>query len=231
MKFSATPIHRHTVTSPLGTITLAATETGLAGLWFEAQRHAPDMRGWIDAPEHPLLRRAESQLDAYFAGAADGFDLPLDLSHGTAFQQSVWHGLLGIARGRTESYGSLAARIGSAAAVRAVGAAVGRNPISLIVPCHRVLGGGGELTGYAGGLQRKVALLTIEGAVWRTAGMERSDPGPADRPAADTRWHETAPAPPPEPATRLVRDDMAAAADATGAGRAERRRTGAGTVR
>ncbi|RYZ11032.1 MAG: methylated-DNA--[protein]-cysteine S-methyltransferase [Comamonadaceae bacterium] len=231
MKFSAIPIHRHTVASPLGTITLAATGHGLAGLWFEAQRHAPDMRGWIDAPEHTLLRQAKRQLDAYFAGATDGFDLPLDLSHGTAFQQSVWRGLLGIARGRTESYGALAARIGSAAAVRAVGAAVGRNPISLIVPCHRVLGGRGELTGYAGGLQRKVALLTIEGALWRTAGPDRTDAVPAHRPPAETRWHETVPAPPPEPATRPARGGRATDAEAAGAGRAELHRTGAGTVR
>jgi methylated-DNA-[protein]-cysteine S-methyltransferase len=117
-----------------------------------------------------VLRETEQQLADYFAGRRRQFDLPLDLSHGTAFQQSVWQALLAIAPGRTTSYGALALAVGKPAAVRAVGAAVGRNPISVIVPCHRVLGADGSLTGYAGGLERKRALLELEGALVSQAG-------------------------------------------------------------
>ena len=112
-----------------------------------------------------MLRQAAAQLADYFAGRRDSFDLPLDLSHGTAFQQSVWQALRAIPAGQTTSYGALSAGVGKPAAVRAVGAAVGRNPISVIVPCHRVLGADGSLTGYAGGLERKTALLELEGAL------------------------------------------------------------------
>jgi methylated-DNA-[protein]-cysteine S-methyltransferase len=103
------------------------------------------------------------QLQDYFAGHRTVFDLPLDLSRGTAFQQSVWQALLNIGAGTHQSYGQLAARLSKPQAVRAVGAAVGRNPVSIIVPCHRVLGSTGQLTGYAGGLERKRALLQLEG--------------------------------------------------------------------
>lgn len=166
MKFSkSVPIYTQHVESLLGGVTLAATDSGLAGVWFDAQRHAPDTSGWIEAPEHPVLRQAAAQLEAYFAGQCDHFDMPLDLSHGTQFQQAVWQALLRIPRGGTTSYGRLGAEIGKPAAVRAVGAAVGRNPISVVVPCHRVLGADGSLTGYAGGLERKSRLLQLEGAV------------------------------------------------------------------
>ena len=101
----------------------------------------------------------------YFAGTRTAFELPLDLQGGTVFQQSVWQALLSIPRGGTTSYGVISRSIGQPAAVRAVGAAVGRNPVSIVVPCHRVLGAGGALTGYAGGLDRKTALLRLEGAV------------------------------------------------------------------
>lgn len=152
--------------SPLGPMILAATEQGLAGVWFDDQRHLPaGVHDWPTAPDHPLLRQAAAQLQDYFAGRRQHFDLPLDLSGGTAFQQAVWRALLAIPRGRTLSYGALAERIGKPAAVRAVGAAVGRNPASVVVPCHRVLGQGGALTGYAGGLERKTALLRLEGAL------------------------------------------------------------------
>jgi methylated-DNA-[protein]-cysteine S-methyltransferase len=123
------------------------------------------MRGWRTNDAHPVLREAAAQLLAYFAGQRERFDLPLDLSHGTAFQQSVWQALLAIPAGTTVSYGALSMDLGNPAAVRAVGAAVGRNPISVIVPCHRVLGSNGSLTGYAGGLDRKTALLELEGAL------------------------------------------------------------------
>jgi len=104
------------------------------------------------------------QLAEYFSGRRQHFDLPLDLQAGTVFQQLVWRALLSIAAGATTSYGHLSAKIGKPAAVRAVGAAVGRNPISIVVPCHRVLGADGSLTGYAGGLARKTALLSLEAA-------------------------------------------------------------------
>ena len=110
------------------------------------------------------LRAAARQLAQYLAGTRQAFDLPLDLSGGTPFQQAVWRALLAIPSGATTSYGALARALGSPTAVRAVGAAVGRNPISIVVPCHRVLGAGGALTGYAGGLARKQALLRLEGA-------------------------------------------------------------------
>jgi len=160
-----TRIHRTYFDSPLGGVLLAATADGLAGTWFDGQRHAPDTRGWQDDDDHPVLREATTQLQDYFAGQRSRFELPLDLSHGTPFQQAVWQALLAIPPGRTTSYGTLGTQIGRPAAVRAVGAAVGRNPISVIVPCHRVLGADGGLTGYAGGLDRKKALLALEGAL------------------------------------------------------------------
>lgn len=169
MKFKTTPIHTTHIDSRLGGITLAATADGLAGAWFDAQRHSPDMSGWQTDPNHPVLRQASAQLRDYFAGRRQHFDLPLDLSHGTAFQQAVWQALQAIAPGTTTSYGALSGAVGKPAAVRAVGAAVGRNPISVIVPCHRVLGADGSLTGYAGGLERKTALLALERALGAAA--------------------------------------------------------------
>jgi methylated-DNA-[protein]-cysteine S-methyltransferase len=163
MKFHA-PLHTCHIDTTFGGVRLAATDAGLAGLWFDAQRHSPDTRGWIESPDHPVLRQAARQLTEYLTGQRTQFDLPLDLSHGTAFQQSVWQALLRIPCGGSTTYGALSASIGRPAAVRAVGAAVGRNPISVIVPCHRVLGADGSLTGYAGGLDRKQALLELEGA-------------------------------------------------------------------
>lgn len=160
-----TPLHHLRHESPLGTVWLSATDRGLAGLWFLDQRHAPAWLGTDlpESPDHSVLAGAAGQLDSYFAGRRRGFDLPLDLSTlGTPFQQSVWQALCAIPCGDTISYGELGRRIGRANAVRAVGAAVGRNPIGIIVPCHRVVGANGSLTGYAGGLHRKAALLKLE---------------------------------------------------------------------
>lgn len=154
-----------TYLSPLGAILLAATPHGLAGLWFEGQRHLPDSSGWTPDATHPVLVQAMQQLDEYFAGRRCEFDVPLDLQRGTAFQQSVWQALLAIPRGHRVSYSVLSQRIGRPTAMRAVGAAVGRNPLSIVVPCHRVLGANGSLTGYAGGTERKAALLQLEGVV------------------------------------------------------------------
>jgi len=148
--------------SPLGSILLAATHRGLAGLWFEGQRYHPDAGKWPMEPDHPVLAVACRQLDEYFTGRRTAFDLPLDLQGGTPFQRSVWQALLGIPAGERTSYAVLSQRIGKPAAVRAVGAAVGRNPVSIVVPCHRVVGTDGSLTGYAGGLDRKTALLQLE---------------------------------------------------------------------
>ena len=150
--------------SPLGPMIVAATGSGLAGVWFEGQRHLPDHSGWPHAPGHPVLATAVQQLSDYFAGRRTRFELPLDLQEGTAFQQSVWQALLAIPSGATTSYGDLSQRVGRPTAVRAVAAAIGRNPVSIVVPCHRVLGRDGSLTGYAGGLERKSALLDLERA-------------------------------------------------------------------
>jgi len=149
------------IATPLGPLTAAATERGLAGLWFDGQKHHP---GELDAPRddaQPFIAQARRELAAYFAGGGARFTVPLD-PQGTPFQRLVWRALSALRAGHHESYGELAARIGHAGAARAVGAAVGRNPISIVVPCHRVLGADGSLTGYAGGLERKVALLDLE---------------------------------------------------------------------
>ncbi len=154
------------VSSPLGPVVIAVTDQGLAGVWFDGQKHLPNMIGWRVDDAHPLIVRAGEQLTRYFHGDTPSFDMPLDLSGGTSFQQAVWKALLAIPRGATRSYGAISADIGNPAAVRAVGAAVGRNPVSVIVPCHRVLGSDGSLTGYAGGLDRKIALLQLEGVLF-----------------------------------------------------------------
>lgn len=150
--------------TPLGPITLAATERGLAGLWFDDQKHHP---GAIEAPVDASQRwivQALDELAGYWRDGSALFTIALD-PQGTPFQQSVWEALRGIPAGRTLSYGGLAQQLGRASAVRAVGAAIGRNPVAVIVPCHRVLGTSGSLTGYAGGLERKAALLRIEGCL------------------------------------------------------------------
>ena len=161
-----TPTFTQRLNSPFGDMILAATAQGLCGVWFEGQRHGPSderLQSWTPDASNGLLQKASRQLLAYLDGEADGFELPLDLSAGTSFQQSVWQALLRIPSGQTQTYGDLARLLNKPRAVRAVGAAVGRNPVSIIVPCHRVLGAGGQLTGYAGGLWRKQALLKREG--------------------------------------------------------------------
>jgi methylated-DNA-[protein]-cysteine S-methyltransferase len=163
MKFKAATV-QSVVDSPLGPLMLAASLEGLQGAWFvQGQRHMPDSAHWPVARDNAILQRAEEEFRRYFAGEPVAFDLPLDLDSGTAFQQAVWRALLQIPRGATTSYGAISARLGKPSATRAVGGAVGRNPLSIIVPCHRVLGADGTLTGYAGGLERKVALLRLEG--------------------------------------------------------------------
>ncbi len=164
MKFN-TPWAYARFDSPLGPMLLAASARGLTGAWFEGQRYQPDTSAWPLTPAHPVLQAAAAQLRNYFAGQRQPFTLPLDLCGGSAFQQTVWQALLALDLGTTQSYGGLSAALGRPTAVRAVAAAIGRNPISIIVPCHRVLGHSGALTGYAGGLARKTALLQIEGVL------------------------------------------------------------------
>jgi methylated-DNA-[protein]-cysteine S-methyltransferase len=147
--------------SPLGELLLAATERGLSGIYFDQHRHFKGMDGWRAAEDHPLLQQTALQLDQYFAGRRTRFDMPLDLE-GTEFQLLVWRELLTIPYGQTIRYAEHAQRIGKPAAMRAVGAAIGRNPVSIVIPCHRVVGASGALTGYAGGLERKSALLALE---------------------------------------------------------------------
>ncbi len=139
---------------------LLGSQAGLRGVWFHGQKHFPETEpAWLwDGATLVAVRLA---LDAYFAGEPDVVLPPLDLL-GTPFQQRVWTALRGIPAGQTRSYGEIAREIGAPSAVRAVGAAIGRNPVSILIPCHRVVGSGGNLTGYAGGLERKSWLLGHE---------------------------------------------------------------------
>ena len=156
-------IHYQLHASPLGRLLLAASEQGLCGLYFDEHRHFRGPLGWVVSEDHPHLRRAAGQLDEYFAGHRRTFDLPLDLT-GTPFQQRVWKQLARVPYGVTASYLLHAQVIGAAHAVRAVGTAIGRNPVSIIVPCHRIVASNGALAGYAGGLERKRLLLAFEAA-------------------------------------------------------------------
>lgn len=153
------------IDTPLGPLTAATTAQGLAGLWFDGQRHHPGPIDAPDQPDHPVLAATAEALADYFAGRATRLP-PLDLQ-GTPFQRAVWQVLLGIGAGETRRYAEVAAAAGRPAAVRAAGAAIGRNPVSVLVPCHRVVGHDGGLTGYAGGLPRKQALLALEAAAAR----------------------------------------------------------------
>lgn len=152
------------VPGPLGEMLLVATPDGsaLCGLYLERQKYYPDTAMPLrDAPRLPLFDKAVSQLGEYFGGARTVFDLPL-APHGTAFQQDVWSAIRDVPFGETISYAELARRCGRPSAIRAAAAATGRNPMTIIVPCHRIMGSGGALTGYAGGLDRKQALLDLE---------------------------------------------------------------------
>lgn len=149
--------------SPVGPLTLVATDGALSGLYMEKQRHLPSEEtfGAPGDPDTEPFATVAAQLTAYFAGDLTEFDVPLDL-HGTPFQRRVWTALQGIPYGETITYGELAAELGKPSASRAVGLANGRNPVSVIVPCHRVVGSTGSLTGYGGGLERKRYLLDFE---------------------------------------------------------------------
>ena len=146
----------------MGRLTLVASDSGLAAILWEndSPRRVP-VNAVAEDPDHPILLETEKQLREYFAGRRQAFSVPLDFG-GTEFQNQVWRALLSIPFGETRTYTEIARQIGKPAAVRAVGAANGRNPISIIAPCHRVIGSTGNLTGFAGGLQAKAHLLALE---------------------------------------------------------------------
>lgn len=148
------------VESPIGPLTLVVSDGALVALYMTEHRHAPGVEHFGDR-EPDALPAAREQLSAYFTGELTEFDLPVVL-HGTDFQRRVWAALRAIPYGATTSYGELAESIGSPAASRAVGLANGRNPVSIVVPCHRVVGSTGSLTGYGGGIERKRYLLGLE---------------------------------------------------------------------
>ena len=169
MKFHP-EICQMTTETAWGGMTLAASPTGLCGAWFEQQKHFPKKMAWPIEVNNPFLNTAQKRLDNFGKGSispgTNAFDLlqdlPLDISAGTPFQQAVWLALMRSPLGQTWTYGQLAQSIGKPSASRAVGTAVGRNPISVLIPCHRVVGSQGQMTGYAGGLWRKEALLQLE---------------------------------------------------------------------
>lgn len=148
--------------SPVGRLTLVAGDAGLCAVLWEDDKPGRVVLGEMgEAPGHAVLDQAEAELSDYFVGHRTTFDVPLDF-HGTDFQISVWQALTQIPFGETRSYGDIARQLGNPAAVRAVGAANGRNPVSIIAPCHRVIGASGKLTGFAGGLEAKAWLLRHE---------------------------------------------------------------------
>lgn len=150
------------IDSPVGKLKLVANETGLiAVLWENDNPQRVPLSDLAEDNHHNILIEAERQLKEYFAGERCSFSIPLDM-HGTPFQKDVWRALQGIPFGKTRSYGQIANQLGKPSASRAVGAANGRNPISIIVPCHRVIGSTGKLTGFAGGLEAKERLLNLE---------------------------------------------------------------------
>jgi methylated-DNA-[protein]-cysteine S-methyltransferase len=166
-----------TLATPLGSMLAAAEGDALSGLWFEGQRWFPEIGDdWKRNDALPLFAVVARQLDEYFAGGRREFDVPLAPrgSRATPFQRAVWKAIAAVPLGATATYRSLAVSCGNARGVRAAGAATGRNPISLLIPCHRIVGSDGSLTGYAGGLERKRALLAHEASV---GGMGRSRAG------------------------------------------------------
>jgi methylated-DNA-[protein]-cysteine S-methyltransferase len=148
--------------SPHGKMLLVATEKGVSGIYFNRQKYFPEpKKDWKRDERHAVLQQAKRELREYFAGKRRRFAVPL-APDGTPFQRSVWKAIAKVGFGKTVTYGELAAKAGRPGSARAAGAATGRNPISIIVPCHRILGANGSLTGYAGGLARKRALLQLE---------------------------------------------------------------------
>jgi len=151
--------------SPHGRMLLVAGDDGLAGVYFDGQKYHPELeREWRRDARHAVLAQAKRELAEYFAGERKVFDTPL-APEGTPFQKSVWHAISSVAFGETITYDALARRAGFPGSARAAGAATGRNPLTILVPCHRIVGSDGRLTGYAGGLERKRALLALESGI------------------------------------------------------------------
>ena len=162
-KKSCVSLSYKSVSSPIGRLKLVASDRGLVAiLWEHDSPRRVRLAELVECVEHPVLVRTEKELNEYFAGKRSGFTVPLDM-RGTYFQKQVWEALLGIPYGETRTYGQLAKQLGNPKATRAVGAANGRNPIAILVPCHRVIGYSGKLTGFAGGLDAKAHLLRLEG--------------------------------------------------------------------
>ena len=154
--------------SPLGPMYATAEEDGITHIEFAGAKYAPEQRAdWIEDPQAPDLAACGTQLAEYFAGRRTEFDLPL-APRGSEFQQRVWKEIARVPFGKTISYAELAKRAGAPGQARAAGAATGRNPVSLVIPCHRIVGSDGSLTGYAGGLERKRELLELEGVLQRS---------------------------------------------------------------
>jgi methylated-DNA-[protein]-cysteine S-methyltransferase len=148
--------------SPLGDLLLVADGSALVGLYFAGSDHVPvSSQHWTQSEDHPILRQAKQQLREYFDATRKTFSLPFRLT-GTEFQEKIWREIALIPYGQTVSYSELANRVGSPKAVRAAGTSTGRNPVSIIIPCHRVVGKNGNLTGFAGGMERKERLLGLE---------------------------------------------------------------------
>ena len=157
-----TTIYFDRIDTPLGGMLLAANDVALTGAWFDGERYPPAIdERWQRRRDLPVLRRAAAMLAEYFDGTRKAFDIPL-APEGTRFQLAVWDQIFRVPYGETIPYRELAARSGRPEAVRAAGAATGRNPLTIFVPCHRIVGADGSLTGYAGGLDRKRALLALE---------------------------------------------------------------------
>jgi methylated-DNA-[protein]-cysteine S-methyltransferase len=154
--------------SPLGTVIAIANGDGIFSIDFVDAKYAKRIDPeWIEDPKSPPLRECMQQLAEYFAGKRRDFDLPL-APRGTSFQERVWNEIARVPYGKTISYGELAKRAGAPGQARAAGAATGRNPVGVVIPCHRIVGADGSLTGYAGGLDRKQRLLELEGVLQRS---------------------------------------------------------------
>lgn len=167
------PHYYRDVETPVGRLRLVADDTGLAAILWEKDRPGRvPLENLVETPNHPILRAAARQLEEYFKGSRKEFQLPLT-RRGTDFQRKVWEALRTIPFGETRSYTAIARQVGRPRAVRAVGAAIGRNPLSIVAPCHRVIGSSGALTGFAGGLDAKTFLLRHEGAVIGNAPDKR----------------------------------------------------------
>jgi methylated-DNA-[protein]-cysteine S-methyltransferase len=160
-------LYTGTLKTPLGPITVAAENEALTGLWFFNQKYYPIQKSeWIDKPDYPLFKSLDAWLHDYFSGKKPKLDFKLN-PQGTVFQKRVWKLLLKIPYGKTSTYGAIAKQLAAekGSSARAVGGAVGHNPISLLIPCHRVIGASGNITGYAGGIDKKTALLKLEGVL------------------------------------------------------------------